>query len=182
MTLAAPPAPLGHARGTHAAVGVVELQADGPGVTLVPGSVAPDGREGRLRGEHTGRCQCPAGSRSLPGSPSPILTRALSLALCGALVAAGTAAGRSEVPAELVPATVEPEVSALSLGCVGGLCVVETPGLRCGSGVVPGGAVRVGPGWGLVLSCPKSSGELELLATDPAAAWEKHRKKDTGAS
>lgn len=118
------------------------------------------------------------GDPTSPGPPArgtqSVLTSGLSLAVCGAVVAAGTR-GCSEVATELAPAAVEPEVSARSLGWVRGLWVVGTPGLPCGSRMVPGRDVGAGLGWGLVLSCPLSPDDVGLAATDPAAAsaWKK---------
>lgn len=139
-----------------------------------------------------GRCKESTGLVSVPcwgvfgDSPappgSPTLTSGPVLAVDRAVLAAGSG-GCSGVVTELVLATVGTEVCVLSLGCVpGGLWVVETPGLPCGSRGVPGSDAGAGLGWELVPSCPRSSDDVGLVATDPAvaSAGRKCKEKGTG--
>lgn len=82
----------------------------------------------------------------------------------------------------LVLPSVEPGVPALPWGGVGGLGVVGTPELPCDPGGEPGGAVEAGLGWGLLLSSPWSSGDIELVPSElpVGSAWRECREEVTG--
>lgn len=64
--------PLGDTRGTHAGVVLIELQADGSGVSLISGTVAAEGREGTLQGtEHTAVVAVPPSGTAQPPQAAP---------------------------------------------------------------------------------------------------------------